>query len=636
MKGSHKKNDLYNVILRIFIVVFCCGYFFSCSRDVKVDSVLTHFDEIDYCISMNQTQTALKLLKKIDKRSNPVNIQLGIYKRYIELGENKLAEKLIKRCYKNHSDDKKVVAIYSHQLLKNKKNKQALTVSKKLSGSSYASIYAEALLKTEFSFFGKESVNIDFESKDFLNIYYDAFLGTNENYWLRNCAVINLLNDKSDSALIYVPNDFGGSRDAYFWGLIYYDNKKYVEALQSFKKAKELVEFEIEDSFYKDKKSDLVSLLIQIRGMISDCYVNLSEQKLAEKERVDFLDFLTQITDENGKLENFSEVDEKLYDQVLSVIYLNSALYALSNSNYKEACKLLQFEVEQWPDFVPGLICYGNYALETSNFTLNDPMTLELRELGIKSMDMELFDEIVKIPVEDAINRMKQSYNRFKNYNLFVAMLELEDKVNPLSEKAAYAKIYQTLERNLLASNSYPLEVLDYSISRLIRLNYVEEAEELFHKVLIQQYSFDKNNSFYDECFRFIHQLKTWEIEYLAWFAAYRKKADIATYLYEFIVFNEYLKSQKQVLEIASDVSDIAIMNLAMIYSSTNQKEKSLKLYGHVSNYSKTVRLKAEALYRIGVIYLERNEVENAVRSLKYAVYLNPSHLNARLLLEQN
>lgn len=632
MKNSHSKNGKNNVLKILFCVVFICGYFFSCSKDVKVDSTFTVFDEIDYYISLNQTESAIKLLRKIDKKSNPINVQLGIYKRYVILGESKRADKLIKKCYKYHSNNLQIVAIYSHKLLKDGKIKEALKVARKLSGTEYASLYSEALLKKYQM--NENNETIDYFSKDYLNLFYDAYLGTKENYWLRNCAVINLLTGKSDSALIYAPENFSNSVDAFFWGLVFYDNKKFVEALENFQKAKEFVEFELNDTFNSKIKNELTSVYMQTRGLISDCYVNLSEQKLAEDERVDFLGYMTSLIGENTESVQTESVNNDLYDEVLCVIYLNRALYAMSNSNYNVAFELAKFCADQWPDYVPGLICYGNFALESKNFVLTDPMSIELRKLGIKSMDMKLLDEIPVITVEDAIFRMNQSYERFKNYELYVAILELEDKTTEYSEKAALAKVYQIIERNTLDVKSYPPEIVNYAVSRFIKLGYPQEAEKFFHKYLAKQYSFNMDSLFFDECFRNIHQMKIWEIEYIAWFALYQKKADLAKNLYEYIVYNEYLKSQKQVLEISAVVSDEAVMNLAMIYSSLNQKDKALKLYGHIANLCKSIKLKAEAFYRIGAIYLEQDKNEDALKALKYSLYLNPEHTKARLLVQ--
>ena len=53
------------------------------------------------------------------------------------------------------------------------------------------------------------------------------------------------------------------------------------------------------------------------------------------------------------------------------------------------------------------------------------------------------------------------------------------------------------------------------------------------------------------------------------------------------------------------------------------------------SNFAKTPEQKAEALYRVGVLYSEKGSLDSAVKSLKYAVYLNPSHTKARFFLSQ-
>ena len=97
----------------------------------------------------------------------------------------------------------------------------------------------------------------------------------------------------------------------------------------------------------------------------------------------------------------------------------------------------------------------------------------------------------------------------------------------------------------------------------------------------------------------------------------------------------EYVKDSKTVREVSPRASASAKMNLAMIYSSTGNKSEALSLYGKAASDSQDLRSKSEALYRIGVLYNDMDKVEDAIKSLKYAIYLNPSHSKARLLLSK-
>lgn len=618
----------------IVAAVMIEGCFFSCSKRVTVSSLTGTLDEVDRYIMQGQTSDALKLLVKTDKKSLPPNARLGIYKRYVKLGETSRAEKLIKSCLKKNPNDRQLLAVYSSMLLKKKNIKEALNVSKKLSGTEYGSFYAEALLRSKLEA-GNNVYNFDdFCSDDYTQVYLDAYSGSKDNRWIRNCAVINLIQGKGEQAFAVYPRNFQDSNDAYFWALVSYDNKMFVESADNLKTAMTLLNREIADEYdLKRNVKQKQDLNLKIRALLADSYVNLSEEKLAEQERNALLEYITSLDDESLNSGNVDYNRSISSDDVLSVIYLNSAVWALSRDDLKAAYTLLSFCVDKWPDYVPGLIAYGNYAYNSSQLKLDDPMTQELRKLGIRSMDMEAYDELPKIPVEDAIARMEDSLARFKNFELYVAKLDLEDKILNYSDKAYYAKIYNTVERNTLGTNLYPPEIARYAVHGLLILDHKEEAESLFNSYIASRYQFNQDKDFYDELFLHIHEIQNWEIEYAAWFAADSKKAKLSSQLYEFVVFNEYIKDSKKVREISPRASIPAMMNLSMIYSSTKRKAEALSLYGKAANITQDLRSKSEALYRVGILYNEMNKVEDAIKSLKYAVYLNPAHSKARLLL---
>ncbi len=55
---------------------------------------------VDIQIAENQFADAVKQLKKIEKQTYDVWSYIGIYKRYAQIGEDKLAEKLLKKALK--------------------------------------------------------------------------------------------------------------------------------------------------------------------------------------------------------------------------------------------------------------------------------------------------------------------------------------------------------------------------------------------------------------------------------------------------------------------------------------------------------------------------------------------------------
>lgn len=636
MKSSLGHYGLCKILVLIVAAVITSGCFFSCSKKVSVSSLTSTLDEIDRYINQGQVESALKLLDKTDNKSLSSTFRLGICRRYLRLGETKKAEGVVKSAIKNDPENLQLTAVYTSILLKKDDLKEAMKTGKKLSGTEYGSLYAEALLKSKVkSVFAKVTYD-DFCSEDYSGIYLDAYAGSKDNRWLRNNAIVSLTSGKNNQAFVISPREYQSAQDAYFWALVKYDDRKFVDAAEDFKAALDLAEREMTDDF--DLKKNLKkkqNLSLKARALLADCYVNLAEEKLAEKERSAILEYLTAGDDE----EKSAEISDSEYSipgvDILSVIYHNSAVWAQSRDDAKGAYKLLLFEVSKWPDYVPGLITYGNYAYNSSLLSLDDPMTQELRKLGIRSMDMEAYDDIPKIPVEDAIARMDDSLNRFKNYQLYVAKLDLEDKSQNITDKAFLAKIYTTLEKNTLGTNLYPPEIVRYAVHGFLSLDRKEEAEELFNRYISTRYKFNPEEPFYDELFHHIHELQNWEIENAAWFVTEAKRASLARQLYDFLVFVEYVKDSKTVREVSPRASASAKMNLAMIYSSTGNKNEALSLYGKAASDSQDLRSKSEALYRIGVLYNDMDKVEDAIKSLKYAIYLNPSHSKARLLLSK-
>lgn len=612
------------------------GCFFSCSKKVTVASLTATLDEVDRYINQGQTESAVKLLDKTDNKSLSTSVRLGICRRYLKLGEAKKALTLVKSALKNDSDNIQLMAVYTSLLLKNNDIKEALEISKKLSGTEYGSLYAEALLKAKVKSSGSKASYADFCSEDYAGVYLDAYAGSRDNKWLRNTAVINLTHGKVGQAFAVCPAEYQNAQDAYFWALVKYDSKKFVDAAEDFKLALDFTAREISDDFdLKKKLAAKQTLGIKAKALLADCYVNLAEEKLAENERNEILNYLTSIADEESGSEELDNAYIIPGVDILSVIYLNSAIWAQSRDDVKGAYKLLAFEVSKWPDYVPGLIAYGNYAYNSSLMTLDDPMTQELRKLGIRSMDMKAYDEIPKIPVEDALSKMQDSLDRFKNYKLYAAKLDLEDKIQDVSDKAYLAKIYETLERNSLGPKNYPPEIVRYAIHGLLSLDRKEEAEALFNSYIATRYKFNTDEAFYDEFFHHVHEIQNWEVETAAWFATDARKASLAKQLYELIVYVEYIKDSKNVREIAPRATSSAKMNLAMIYSSTGNKAEALSLYGKTASDSQDLRIKAEALYRTGVLYEQMGNKDDAVKALKYAVYLDPSHSKACLLLSK-
>lgn len=78
------------------VIFLIAGFlFFSCSQNSKQSSFLSALDTVDSFIQLGQTDDALKLLKKTSKSAYSAYARIGIYRRFMTLGEKSLAEKML-------------------------------------------------------------------------------------------------------------------------------------------------------------------------------------------------------------------------------------------------------------------------------------------------------------------------------------------------------------------------------------------------------------------------------------------------------------------------------------------------------------------------------------------------------------
>lgn len=604
-------KEIKRVIL-VLITVLSIFVNLSCSSKSESVSITSTLDEIDNNISLGQFSDALKSLEKLSKKAKTTQSALGIYKRYLRLGENKKAEKLILSAIKSHKDDKELKAVYSSFLLKENRVLEALGFSETLSGGKYASIYSEAVLKNAL----EKNVS-NFQNKKYRLVYLDAYEGTKDNVWLRNVAVMDALQGSFQDAERLHPEILQDVEDAYFWALIKYDSSRYAEAVLDLNEAKRFLSYKL--NVAKDEKVSAFEIL----SLLSDSYVNLGEDEKAQTER-------------KTLFENIDEVNEKLSDNdsnnVLAILYLNSAAYSLVKGDLNAAYRYLTFEIKQWPDYVPALIAYANYAYNSSLWKIENPLTNDLRALGVSSLEMKKFDSLPRIPLEDALSKMEKSLSKQKSPLLYVAKLELEDKIsNEKDSRVRAAKMWRVLEETNTGVNEYPSEIMRYAVHLLIQQNQVKDAERLFYDYITTRYKMDLTFPFWDTAVSLVKKMELWEVEYLAWFASFAHYANPALRLYEYAVY-ESASPSNETEEISPKASLTSVINLAMIYSSTRNTSKAIELYGRAAGRISNPIEKSEVMYRIAKLYSDRGNVDDALSNVKYCLSLNPSHAYGKLL----
>ena len=124
-----------------------------------------------------------------------------------------------------------------------------------------------------------------------------------------------------------------------------------------------------------------------------------------------------------------------------------------------------------------------------------------------------------------------------------------------------------------------------------------------------------------------------WEVEYAAYFAAHERETDLTKRLYEYAVYESGFSSSYGGTEISPAAATQSAVNLAMIYSSTGNKDKALELYGRAQGRATDNFLRSDIMYRLACVYDAKKDEAAAVKALEYSLYLNPANGPARLLM---
>ena len=570
---------------------------------------------VDIQIAENQFADAVKQLKKIEKQTYDVWSYIGIYKRYAQIGEDKLAEKLLKKAIKKNSHNPELIAIYSTFLLRQNRLEEAKKLAEELHGTKYGSVYSEAALKLAM-----QGETADFyKDPKYYSIYFDAYRGSLNPIWVRNCAIFNLKDGRFDGAAALVPPSFADADDAYFWALVLFDSGKYYEAISA---------LEVSSSYladYPDTASRKIFRTSEIKqvALESDAYMAVSEMESAEAKRQELVCKLDNI-------DKLSPDDENL----LSIIVVNSAVWAKNQYDDDSCADLLFYSVNRWPDNVAALILYSDFAYN-SNLEREESMEIKnLRQNGISSVSMEKYDNRRKIPMSDAVYRLEQAMERTKDPYLAIARLDLKYKTdNSFTVKDKTADLWLQMENNYTEEEKYQMLLVQYVLSFLLKTNQKDDARELFTKYVSNTYSFNPKEDFWTQVGKNLSVMDERTAEFAAWFATDEKKFDEALRIYEYCVYESGGILYEGI--VSPLVSTASCMNLADIYFSIGKKDKALDLYGKAAGRESKNYLRSDVFYRIASIYYAGGDKKNALRSVEYAILLYPNNARASLLKEK-
>lgn len=560
-------------------------------------------------------QSAIKELKKVEKRAYDSWSYIGIYKRFILIGEQNLAEKVIKKALKKNKQNQELLAVYTNFLLRQNRLEDAGKYAEKLRNGNYASLYSELVLRESQKQVTDQGAYAFYQNEDFYQIYLDAYKGSKNPIWLRNCAVYNLTQGLYNQASLLNPPAYADVDDAYFWGLCLYDAGKYNFAIEALEKA---------HKYYSDydNKKQFKCNEIQIVALESDAYMAISDFEQADLVRSCVVNNIDTV---------FADIKD---DTLLPVIMVNSAIYAKNQMSEDYFADLLFYIVNRWPDYVPALILYSDFAYTSNLEKKEDDEVAALRRAGIKSLEMEKYDSRRKIPLSDALYRIDQSLKRKADPYLSITKLDLKYKTDPkLSEKDKYRDLWVLLEDNYIEGEIYHTLLVQYALNFLLTTKEYDDAWNLFYKFTTSHGTYDVKRDFWEQ---FIEQMKYYDlpiVEMAAWFASDLKKTNEAIRIYEYCVYESAGLLEDGL--ISPLVSSASCMNLANIYFSIGKKDRALDLYGKIAGREVNNAKRSEIFYRIACIYSALGDIKNALRSSEYASSLYPENERASVLKDK-
>lgn len=560
-------------------------------------------------------QSAIKELKKVEKRAYDSWSYIGIYKRFILIGEQNLAEKIIKKALKKNKQNQELLAVYTNFLLRQNRLEDAGKYAENLRNGNYASLYSELVLRESQKQVTDQGAYAFYQNEDFYQIYLDAYKGSKNPIWLRNCAVYNLTQGLYNQASLLNPPAYADVDDAYFWGLCLYDAGKYNFAIEALEKA---------HKYYSDydNKKQFKCNEIQIVALESDAYMAVSDFEQADLVRSCVVNNIDTV---------FADIKD---DTLLPVIMVNSAIYAKNQMSEDYFADLLFYIVNRWPDYVPALILYSDFAYTSNLEKKEDDEVAALRRAGIKSLEMEKYDSRRKIPLSDALYRIDQSLKRKSDPYLSITKLDLKYKTDPkLSEKDKYRDLWVLLEDNYIEGEIYHTLLVQYALNFLLTTKEYDDAWNLFYKFTTSHGTYDVKRDFWEQ---FIEQMKYYDlpiVEMAAWFASDLKKTNEAIRIYEYCVYESAGLLEDGL--ISPLVSSASCMNLANIYFSIGKKDRALDLYGKIAGREVNNAKRSEIFYRIACIYSALGDIKNALRSSEYASSLYPENERASVLKDK-
>lgn len=448
--------------------------FFSCEVTVENDSFLTSLTGIDSCIQKKDFSSAFSLLKKASKTAyRPVH-RISVIKRAFLLEKNQFAESYLKKSIKQFPDNKEILAIYVHFLIRNNRHTEALDYAKKLQSSAYESLLAEIELR---------NVEFSYTDEKYLPYFNAAYKATNNYVFLQNSLVIYALQGRIGEGLkILSERDFLPEE---FLAQLYYDGGKFRSCIET-----------------------ITQDTIKSHTLLADSYMHLS----LPQEALAHWQFIYQ-NSENASPE----------------LYYNISRCYLAMNDIENAINFVENFITVYPDYQPALVLYAQMALQLHRNFEFDSASAQLHAKGLKTLDMIEFEKIRKIPLYEPKKKMEESLARAYQNLLAVENLKYSWILNNASVKQKENDLWAFLEND--NTNQYANEYLyQLAVHFFIAQKKWDEALRILkYYCAIDCESIEKDTE--------IGNLAVWQKEYCAYLlTTYFGKPEEALRLYSEIL----------------------------------------------------------------------------------------------------
>lgn len=614
----NKNHKLFFLILFSFLIIALT----CCKMRAEQKSLTAYFEIIDNYISDGDFKSALKELKNVEKMAYDSWSFIGIYKRYIQMGEETKAEKTLKTALKKNSHNQELKAVYSNFLLRKDRIDEAAKMAEELRGGEYGSLFSEAVLKIE----QRKNPSLEFpeyyKDEKFYEIYFDAYKAAYNPIWIRNCAIYHLLGGNFENAAGLTPKYYSYLSDAYFWAMVNFDANHFYDCVEAIEVGKKFID-DKNDLLLTQTQNENNPTYIQLTALESDAYLAVSELEKAQEVRSILFKRIEDV--ENATIED---------EELLQMLAMNSIIYANTVDDDVTITQMLEYVVQKWPDYEKGLILYADYAYKCNLPREEDIEVQSLRKLGLKTLEMEKYDNKKRLSLSTAINQIDSALSKENNSALSLEKLDLKYKLdNSFTDKQKTTDLWYLMEESITPDSKYDPLLVEYFLSFLLKTNQYQDAYELFYKFISYTYSFNPQEDFWTQLGSVLPRLDIIQAEFAAYFAACQKMYNETIRFYEYCVYESGGVSEKE--KVSPYVSIPSCMNMADIYYSIGKKEKAVLLYGYIIGIETNAYRKSEASYRLACIYVSNGELNSAIKSLDYACSVYPGNARAALLLEK-